>query len=60
MPRSPKRGFRYVVSREEIRRFRALTPKEKLDWLEEANAFIDKFLPETSRRLHDKFRRGLI
>ena len=55
-----KKGYRYVVSKEEIRRFRALTPKEKLEWLEEVNDFVDKFLPEQSRSLREKLRRGLL
>lgn len=60
MRRPEEKGYRYVVSREEIRKFRILTPKEKLEWLEEVNDFVDKFLPEKSRRLREKLRRGLL
>ncbi len=60
MTESTPRGYRYVVSREQIRKYMRLTPKQKLEWLEEANDFINKFLPEESRRIQEKFRRGLI
>lgn len=57
---SSRPGYRYVVSWEQIRKYKALSPKEKLEWLEEANEFVNKFLPERSRRIQEKFRRGEI
>lgn len=37
-----------------------LSPRDKLIWLEEANEFIRKFVPEDKIRLWDKIRRGEI
>jgi len=54
------KGYRYVVTDEQIRKYSLLTPKQKLQWLEEANAFVNKFLPERSRKFQEMFRRGEI
>jgi len=60
MAKPAGRGYRYIVTDEQLRRYRKLTPKQKLEWLEEANAFVNKFLSERSRRLQRLFRRGEI
>ncbi len=54
------KGYNYYVTIEQIRRFSRLTARQKLEWLEEANAFVNKFLPERSRRLQQLFRSGKI
>ena len=55
-----RKGYRYYVSEEQIRRYSALTAREKLEWLEEVNAFFDKFLTEEGRRFQRMFKRGEI
>lgn len=55
-----RKGYRYYVSDEQIRKYSALTAREKLEWLEEVNVFFDKFLTEEGRRLQKMFRRGEI
>jgi len=53
------KGYRYVVTAEQIHKYSSLTPQQKLEWLEEANSFVEMFLPAESRRLQRLFRRGL-
>lgn len=60
MSESPEKGYTYYVTDEQIERYRRLTPEQKLNWLEEANGFTNKFLPERSRKLHRLFREGKI
>ena len=55
-----RRGYSYHVSREEIRKYMRLSPKEKLDWLEEVNEFIERFAPDKTKELHRRFRHGEI
>lgn len=52
------RGYTYIVTREQIRKHASLTPKQKLEWLQEANDFVNKFMSQKSRSIQDKFRRG--
>jgi len=42
--------FTFRVDKEKIKRFRELKPEEKLEWLEEINEFINKFVPEEKRK----------
>lgn len=58
MSDTPEKGYTYYVTDEQIERYRRLTPEQKLNWLEEANAFINKFLPERSRRMQQLFKEG--
>jgi len=60
MSDSPRKGYGYHVTDKQIRRYRRLTPRQKLEWLEEANAFTEKFAPEKAKRFHKMFRRGEI
>ncbi len=60
MSESPRKGYRYVVTEEQIRKYRRLTSKQKLEWLEEANELTEKFAPERAKRLHRMFRQGEI
>ncbi|MHB1325238.1 MAG: hypothetical protein ACYDGS_01575 [Thermoleophilia bacterium] len=60
MSESSLKGYGYHVTEEQIRKYRRLTPRQKLEWLEEVNAFTDKFAPARAKRLHTMFRRGEI
>jgi len=60
MAEPERKGYGYHVTEEQIRKYRRLTPRQKLEWLEEVNAFTEKFAPERAKRLHKMFRRGEI
>lgn len=60
MTESSRKGYGYHVTEEQIRKYRRLTPRQKLEWLEEANAFTEKFASKRTKRLHKMFRRGEI
>ena len=51
------RGFSYHVTDEQIVRWRALPPEEKLQWLEDANRFLTVALTPP-RGIGERFRRG--
>ena len=56
---SKKRGgFSYRVTDEQILRWRALPPEEKLQWLEDANRFLAVALTPAARTIQERFRRG--
>ncbi len=55
-----RKGYGYHVTEEQLRKYSVLTPKQKLEWLEEVNEFTNKFASERAKRLHRKFRRGEI
>ena len=53
-------GFAYVVSDEALRAHWKLSAWDKLRWLRQANAFIARFAPEKTKRLHERFRSGAL
>jgi len=55
-----RKGFSYKVSEETLKKWIAMPPKLKLEWLEEINEFISKFAPEKSKEIISKFRKGEI
>jgi hypothetical protein len=55
---SGKGGFRYTVTDEQIRRWKALPPEVKLQWLEDANRLLAVALTPQARSMRDRFRRG--
>lgn len=55
---SSRRGFAYHVTDEQIRRWQALPPEVKLQWLEDANRFLLAALTPQVRSIQDRFRRG--
>ena len=42
-----KGGFAFRISRERLKEFRNFSAEDKLDWLEEANKFVNDFVPES-------------
>jgi hypothetical protein len=54
------KGFYYSVSQEAIADWRSLSVWDKLNWLREANDFIDKFAPQKAKKLQEQFRSGKI
>ncbi len=53
-----RRGYSYRVTDEQIRRWRALPARDKLQWLEDANRLLAAALPPKTRAIQDRFRRG--
>ncbi len=58
--RVENKGFSYFVTDEQIREYMKLTTEEKLQWLEEANEFIEAASDEKTKEIREKFRRGKI
>jgi hypothetical protein len=50
----------FVLDKEKIRRFMHTSPAAKLQWLEDANAFLIKALGKDKLKRWEKFRRGEI
>lgn len=55
-----KKGFSYTVSEEALKKWIAMPPELKLEWLEEINEFLFTFAPEKSKEAISKFRKGEI
>jgi len=53
-----KSAFVFRLSKEKLRQFRGFSAEEKLNWLEEANKFVEDFVPEGKRRRWKKFIDG--
>lgn len=53
-----KKGFSYKPSKENLEAFKGLSPEEKLQWLEDANEFVNSFLSEEKLALWKKFCNG--
>ena len=58
--RKHKDGFKYSCSEEKLRESMALSAKDKLDWLEEANRFTYKTLTPETKKIREAFRSGSI
>ena len=53
-----KGGYYYCVSDEQLRDYAKLTPKQRLEWVDQARRFtVMARTPETAQ-MHDKLRRG--
>jgi len=55
-----KRGFSYFVNDDQLHRYKALSPKNKIKWLESTVEFINKVAPPETKKLHKLFREGKI
>ena len=51
--------FVYVFSDEKLDEFRHMSVRQRLQWIEEANAFINKMIGLKKRALFDKRFEGL-
>ncbi len=57
-PNRPLGGFAYHVTDEQIRRWQALPPAVKLQWLEDANRLLWLALSPQTKAVQERFRRG--
>lgn len=55
---SKRKGFSYKPSKENLEAFKGLSPEEKLQWLEDANGFVNNVLSQKKLTLWKKFRNG--
>ena len=55
-----KKGFRYVYTKEKYESYKKLSARQKLEWLEKMNRFLYNFMPEKSKALQEKLRKGEI
>ncbi len=53
-----EKGYSYFVTDEQIREYMKLTSEEKLQWLEEANEFIQAASDERKIEVRNMFRKG--
>lgn len=53
-------GFYYKFNREKLSWWRAIPPEKKLEWLEEANVFLQKALTKERRQIMEAFRKGKV
>jgi len=57
MNETPGKKVQYSprVSKEKLREFLSFSAEAKLEWLEEANRFINEFLPSEKRKRREEF-----
>lgn len=55
-----KKGYGFLPDIEYIKDTMNLSPREKLNWLQEANEFIRKFVSADKLKIWDKIRTGEI
>ena len=53
-----RKGFSYYLEDEKIIEYLKLSPRVRLEWLEEIDAFNRKALKGERRKIWEKFRRG--
>ena len=56
-PPKKKEQYCYRLSKEKLREFLSFSAEAKLEWLEEANRFINEFLPSEKRKRWEEFIR---
>lgn len=57
---SGKKGFSYYLEDEKILEYLRMSPRMRLEWLEDINIFNRKALRGERRKIWEKFRRGEI
>ena len=58
--KSRRGGFTYSCSEDKLREYMALSAKDKLNWLEQANRFPYKTLTPETKKIREAFRTGSI
>ena len=52
------KGYRYEMTLQQIREYSKLTPRQKLNWLEEANRFSFRAIRGKTKIIWEMFRSG--
>ena len=55
----PEGGYGYWVSDEQLAAYAALTPLQRLQWLDEARRFVQLAVTPESRERQERLRKGL-
>ena len=55
-PKSPRKPFVFMITKEKLEKCRGMSPEAKLQWLEEANRFIYKFVSKDQLARWEKIR----
>ncbi len=55
-PTNPRKPFVFRMTREKLEECRGMSPEAKLNWLEEANRFISKFVSKAQLARWQKIR----
>ncbi len=53
-----KGNFSFQLTPDQLKEFRNTTAEERLNWLEEANEFVETFVSEDIRRRWEKWSKG--
>jgi len=53
--REIRRTFSFRLSKEKLREFQGLSAEAKLQWLEDANRFVNEFVSPEKRRKWEEF-----
>jgi hypothetical protein len=53
-----KEPFSFRLSKEKLREFQGLSAEAKLQWLEDANRFVNEFVSPEKRRKWEEFIKG--
>ena len=61
MKRKPEdKGFSFTLDKEKIRATYNLSAKDKLEWLEEANRFVNASMTPAKRNRWEKIKNGVL
>jgi hypothetical protein len=58
--KNERRGYKYTLEDEKLVEFNKLDYGQRLEWLMKMHRFLRRFMPEESRIIWQKFRRGEI
>ena len=53
-------GYSYTVTKAQIKKYQALPPAARLQWLEDANRFLWEAMSDEAKKKREMFRRGEI
>ncbi|MFQ5800161.1 MAG: hypothetical protein ACE5HH_00375 [Candidatus Hydrothermarchaeales archaeon] len=60
MTKKTGKGYSYTLSEESLKRWMSMPAELKLEWLEEINRFLWKYVPKKNKEIIAKFRKGEI
>ena len=53
-------GYSYTVTRDQIKKYQALSYEARLQWLEDANRFLWEAMSDGAKKKREAFRKGEI
>ena len=58
--KKPNNGYSYTLEDDKLREFLKCSREQRFDWLLKMHRFLRRFMPEESRAIWQKFRKGEI